>query len=133
MPKEGKFIDNRFGFASFMLGLFSVLFFWLVIPSAIMGIVGIIFAIVQLRKGKSKFAVAGLILSIIGVIGTIFILIELIKLVNIGLAFMNCSNDPTSPDCEKVASYMGADKQTMDCLSNSSLPGCDTILESLGT
>lgn len=125
MKKEDSAKDNKFGFASFMLGLFSVMFFFLVIPSLIMGIVGIIFAIIQLRKGKSKWAIAGLVLSIIGLAGAIYILI---KLVSVLIGVYACQADIASENCIKFIATMGIDTGTMTCLLTPSASGCEELM-----
>ena len=130
MSKEGKLVDNKFGFASFILGLFSLLFFWaLFVPSIIMGIVSIIFAIIQLRKGKSKYAIAGLVLSLISLV---LIIILVVKVVALFGGIYACQVDPESTECTEYLSAMGIDTNIMKCLSNSSAPGCSELLGSFG-
>ena len=70
--------NNWKAITSLILGVFSILLFWILIYPVVIGITGIITAIISLAKnceGK-KIAIAGLVLSIIGtiigVLGTVF-------------------------------------------------------------
>jgi len=126
MKKEKKMVDNKFGFASFMLGLFSLIFFWLIIPALVMGIVSIIFAIIQLRKGGKKgFSIAGLILSILAIL---FAIILISKIVAFASLLAVCQQDPTAPGCGKLAQAFGVDQETLGCVFDPTAPGCEELL-----
>lgn len=128
MKKEEQVIDNKFGFAAFILGLFSLIFIWaLFIPSIIMSFVGIIFAIIQLRKGKSKFAVAGLILCIISLVVAIYLAI---KVVSFATGIYECSLNPASESCANFAAKLGIDANLIKCAMNMSAPGCEELINS---
>lgn len=66
--KEGK----SFGITGFILGLLSVILFWIPIFGFILGLCGIIFSSIQIKRRSTGLAVAGLILGIIGVVIGIF-------------------------------------------------------------
>src|SRR3989338_825256 len=68
MPKkeEGKGL----GIASFVLGLLSLIGFWLFFIAIPMAVLSIIFSILQFRKNKTGLAIAGLILGILGLIAS---------------------------------------------------------------
>jgi len=120
---KGDVSDNKFGFASFILGLFSLIFVWaLFIPSIVMGITGIIFAIIQLRKGKNGLTIAGLILSIIAVIAAIVLLFNVMAFVSFIAA---CQTDPNSSACTTLAEKMGVDAETLKCMNDPNAPGCE--------
>jgi hypothetical protein len=70
MVKEA---SKGFGIAGFVLGLLSVLGFFVFFLSLPMAILGLIFSILQLRNNKTGLAIAGLVLSIVGIIASGFI------------------------------------------------------------
>lgn len=59
---------NGFGIAGFVLGLLSILLFWIWFLGGVIAILGLVFSIIQLRKKKTGLAIAGLVLSIIGIL-----------------------------------------------------------------
>ena len=68
-----------FGIAGFILGLLGSLSFLLPIICIPLSILGLVFSAIQIKRNKTKLAIAGLILSIIGLCLTIlFIVIVLI-------------------------------------------------------
>ena len=84
MKKED--IGNKdLGIISFILGLLSIVliplsFLFVGVPSTIiLGIIGIIFAVMQRKKGNNKYAAWGLWLSIIGIIANFLIFLLLLK------------------------------------------------------
>jgi len=65
MAKEA---DNSFGISSVMLALLSLSLTYLIYPPFLLGIVGLVFGIVERRRANSRWALCGIILSIIGII-----------------------------------------------------------------
>jgi len=63
-------VSKGFGISGFVLGILSVLGFFVFFLSLPMAILGLIFSILQLRENKTGLAIAGLILSIIGIIAS---------------------------------------------------------------
>lgn len=59
---------NGFGIAGFVLGLCSVILFWIWFLGGIFAVTGLIFSIIQLKRHKTGLAIAGLVLSIIGIL-----------------------------------------------------------------
>lgn len=82
--KKGE--DNSSGVASVVLGILSVTsiilfpFGWL--SSIFLGILGLIFGIIQSKSMKSKWSTAGIILSIIGIIFAIAVYFWMLSLAN---------------------------------------------------
>ena len=73
--KTGKPTSTGFGIAGFVLGIASIfLSVWGIIPA----ILGIIFCIIQFRRGKTGLAIAGLIISIASVIFAILALLFIV-------------------------------------------------------
>jgi len=67
------------GIAGFVFSLISLLFLILFAPiGLILGIVGLILCIIQLKKQKTGLAIAGLVISIISIILCILAIIALI-------------------------------------------------------
>lgn len=64
--------SNAFGILSVAFGIISIVLpfpmFFNFLPSIILGILGIIFAIIQIKSNKNNWAIAGLILSLLGTI-----------------------------------------------------------------
>ena len=86
MDKKELKEDGSPGVVSFIFGVLSLIFAVGVILGAPAGIflsiLGIIFSIVQFRRGKNTWAIWGLIFSIIGLIINTIILIWIIQLIN---------------------------------------------------
>lgn len=82
--KKGE--DNSFGVTSVVLGILSITslvlfpFGWL--SSVILGVLGLIFGIVQFKSLKNKWAIAGIILSIIGIVFAIIVYFWMLSLAN---------------------------------------------------
>ena len=97
MVKEG---DNSFGVAALILGLLSVIFFFTSILSTILGIIGLVFAIIQYRRNKNSWAIWALVLSILGIIFSLVITWEIVSTIQ---QVALCLKDPTMPGCEQFA------------------------------
>ena len=66
-PQQGK----GMGIAALVLGIISVVFFWIPfvdILTLILGIVAVVLGVMSGKKGKNGMATAGLVLGIIGVV-----------------------------------------------------------------
>ena len=85
MPKEvGKSkSDNAFGILSVTFGILSiVLSLTLILGSfagAALGILGLIFGIVEYKKSKNKWATWGIILSVVGIVTAIIFITVIIS------------------------------------------------------
>lgn len=108
MKKEEQSEDNSnsFGIAAVVFGILSITLFFTGIPSAIFGIIGIVFALRQRKKSKNKWAKAGLILSVIGLVLSIILIIlfgmlisQITKTIEL---LQQCSANPNLPGCEKI-------------------------------
>jgi hypothetical protein len=128
-----KVSNNTFGFTAFILGIFSLVFFWTIIPPIIMGITAIVFGILQLRKGKSKFAIAGLVLSIIALIISIILLTGVVQVFSIASLAIECQSNPNSEACDEFAELTGGaiTSEVLSCLEDPSQEGCEQILAGL--
>jgi protein-S-isoprenylcysteine O-methyltransferase Ste14 len=79
--KKEEIGDNSFGTASVVIGIMSI--FSPSIFGVILGIVSLVFAKKQIKKGKNKWSKAGKILGIIGIVlGIIWLLIFITSLLN---------------------------------------------------
>ena len=71
--------NNSFGIIAFILGILSLLFSFGVllgfIAGIILGVLGVIFSIVQFRKERNSLATWGLILSLAGIVLNILVAI----------------------------------------------------------
>ncbi|MBS3071939.1 DUF4190 domain-containing protein [Candidatus Pacearchaeota archaeon] len=130
MKKEGTSSDNKYGFASFILGLFTVIFFFTVIPPLIMGITGTVFSLIQIKKKNNKWALAGLILSIIGIILAVILLIFFVKMISTTSLIIECSQNPSSEACSKLQEISPEFQQYVTCFQNPQAPGCTELLNS---
>ena len=96
--------NNSSGITSFILGLIGTVFSILIAPGIILGILGLIFGIVQTKKSKNKWGIAGIILSILAIIIALFVVWKLVLLINgIQALTQQCLADPTQPGCEVFA------------------------------
>jgi predicted PurR-regulated permease PerM len=101
--------DNSFGVASVVLGILSIILSITIIPSGILSILGITFALLQRKRNKNKWALWGLILSITSIVlvfGFLFFIRQVIEQADQLIA--SCTLDPTSnPACEQILSSLG--------------------------
>jgi len=105
--EEVKSINNDFGIASLILGILSLILFFTILPSIVLGILGIIFGTMQRKRQKTKWALAGIILSVLGIIlsfGTIWLFVSILK--EITQLMQSCIQDPILPGCEEVLKYL---------------------------
>jgi len=104
-----------FGIVGFVLSLFGLIILispilissilWKLILSIfgiIIGIIGIIFCIIQLKKGKNKLAIAGLVINIIILVLSILNIISYFLLKYIVSSFMESGGK----DIDKVANEL---------------------------
>ena len=61
------------GIISLILGIASILFFWVILFSIPASVLGIIFSIMQKKTSPNKIAAAGLVTSIIGLCLTVLL------------------------------------------------------------
>lgn len=85
---EGNKNSTGLGIAGFVLGLLSIILFNSSFGS-LMGILGLTFSIVQIKRNKTKLAVVGLILSIIGIVlAIIMFVVGMIAIKNLQNKFL---------------------------------------------
>lgn len=99
--------NNDFGIAALVFGVLSIVLFFTVIPSIVLGILALIFGFVQRKKAKNKWALTGIILSIIGIIlslGLVWLIVSTFR--EVSSLLQSCINDPTLPGCEDVLKYL---------------------------
>lgn len=102
MEKEERKTDNSFGVVSFICGLFSVLLSITIAPAIVLGVLGIIFGIMQKKRSKNKWTVWGIVLSAIGIILAILIIIWIVSWVNqLTTLLQTCQANPSAPGCEE--------------------------------
>ncbi len=77
MAKEVYERDNSFGVAGVVLGVMSILS--VSAMGIVTGVVGLVFSIMQNKKGKNKWSTAGIALNIIGIILGIIAIIFLVN------------------------------------------------------
>ena len=74
--------SNSSGICAVVFGILSLIFAGVLFGSPagiVLGVLGLIFSIVQLRKSKNRWAYSGLVLSIIGIILNVIVLYLLIQ------------------------------------------------------
>lgn len=59
---------NSMGLSGFILSIVAFLFFWIPIIGGIFWLLGLVFSCVGLAKSPKKFAIAGLIISLVGLL-----------------------------------------------------------------
>lgn len=85
---KGNKNSTGLGIAGFILGLLSIILFNSSLGS-LLGILGLVFCIVQIKRNKTRLAVVGLILSIIGIIlGIVIFIINYITISNLQNSFL---------------------------------------------
>ena len=101
--------ENNFGLASFILGVLSAVFSLFIYPGIILGILGLIFGIVQTRKKNNNWAIWGIVLSIAGVILSIVIVVNIVLYVlELQNIIATCTQNPSAPGCAEIASMVVA-------------------------
>jgi len=111
MIKEEKSNDNSSGVASLVFGVLSTLFCILIIPSIILGILGISFGINQRRKSNNKWALTGIILSVIGIILSILLIWMIYNLITQTQQILeSCIANPALPGCKDILKLLPQDQ-----------------------
>jgi hypothetical protein len=66
---------QNYGLAAMICGILGAVFFWLIVPGFVLGIVAVVLGLAQMRlKNKSGRAIAGLVLGIAALALTIWII-----------------------------------------------------------
>ncbi|MEI6732265.1 MAG: hypothetical protein WCK90_06330, partial [archaeon] len=80
-----------------------------------LAIISLVFAIVQFKAGKNKWAVWGLVLSIIGLIlsGLVFYVVILIgsRMTEMYQTIASCKIDPSLPQCAELMNALAPNLQ----------------------
>ena len=106
MQKEGK-SDNNFGLTSFILGLVGVVLGLFVFP-IIISITGLVFGIIQYKRGKNAWAVWGIVLSALGIIISAYTIWTITSAITGVTETINaCQADPTLPGCDAILASLG--------------------------
>ena len=63
--------DNSFGVASVVLGITAISLSFIVIPSSILGLISLIFGLMQRKNSKNKWSLWGISLAIAAIISSI--------------------------------------------------------------
>ena len=71
--KPLKNTSNNFGVAGLVLGIVTLMFFWIPIFGVITGTLGIIFSGIQIKRQSDGIAIGGLVTSILGLIGAVLL------------------------------------------------------------
>ena len=105
--EEVKSTNNDFGIASLILGILSLVLFFTILPSIVLGILGIIFGVIQRKRHKTKWALTGIILSVLGIILSLVIIWAILSVFReITQLMQSCLQDPTLPGCEEILKYL---------------------------
>jgi uncharacterized membrane protein len=110
MKKEGCDCNcnNSSGVASVVLGIIGLVTSIAVLPIVI-SITALVFGIVQYRAAKNKWAVWGIILSILGILISILVIWKLYALSAEFRTMVNtCVENPSAPGCESLLPMLGA-------------------------
>lgn len=108
MKKEGCECTNSFGIASVVLGLVGSVFGVLVLPG-ILSILGLIFGILQYKKEKNKWAIWGIVLSVLGIIISIIMLWQILTAVSqFQQVIEACQANPALAGCADLLKLTGA-------------------------
>lgn len=106
MKKEGNG-DNSFGVSSVSLSIIGIIISLLIIPSVLLGIVGLVFGIIQLRKSNNSWAKWGIALSILSIIaGILFFYLYLGLIEGFNDLVAQCALNPTLPQCDEIAKVL---------------------------
>ncbi|MCX8159048.1 MAG: DUF4190 domain-containing protein [Candidatus Pacearchaeota archaeon] len=104
MSKE---VDNSFGIASVILGIVGLVMSVFVFP-IIISIVGLIFGIVQYKKSKNKWAIWGIVISILGIILALLLIWKIYLIANQTQQLINaCMQNPSLAGCETINQMLG--------------------------
>jgi len=72
LPKN----DNSFGVTGVVLGIFSILSVGL--GGILIGIIGLVFSLIQRKKYKNKWSTAGIVLNVVGIVLGILVVIAFV-------------------------------------------------------
>ncbi|MDP3026490.1 MAG: hypothetical protein Q8N63_02190 [Nanoarchaeota archaeon] len=120
--------DNKnsigLGIAGFILGLLSILLFLSI--GVILAIIGLILCVIQIKRNKTKLAIAGLILSIIGII------VGIIMIVYVALFTLSWQEAINTLNKEKAETNPAIPCLTINLQVDELSPNLDTIKISRG-
>ena len=107
MEKGVNYSNNSFGIASVVLGIVGSVLGVLVLP-IFLSITGLIFGIIQYKRGKNAWAVWGIVLSVLGIIITVYVLVQGISAYSQAQQLMaTCQEDPSAPGCADLLNFLG--------------------------
>ena len=105
MKREENYQDNSFGIASVILGIVGSVLGVLVLP-VLLSIIGLVFGIVQYKKGKNAWAIWGIALSVLGIIIAIYLAVQVATAYSQAQQLMAaCQADPSAPGCEDLLNF----------------------------
>jgi len=91
-PKSG------FSITSLVLGICSIITFFFIFTSFILGILAIVFGILGIKKGSKGLAISGIVLGIIGLLIGILLVFGIVAISN------HCKENPTAKECKESTS-----------------------------
>ena len=102
MKKEDT-ANNNFGVASVILALVAISICFLIIPPFILAGFGLVFGLIQRKISNNKWAIWGIILSLLAILLTILVIYFLSSVMNqLNNTIQQCLADPTLPGCEEI-------------------------------
>ena len=105
MKREENYQDNSFGIASVILGIVGSVLGVLVLP-VLLSIIGLVFGIVQYKKGKNTWAIWGIALSVFGIIISVYLAVQVATAYSQAQQLMiTCQADPSAPGCEDLLKF----------------------------
>jgi len=108
MKKEdGECCNNSSGVASVVLGIIGLVASVVVLP-VVISITALVFGIVQYKTAKNKWAIAGIILSVLGIIIAICVFWKFYSYSRqFTQLIQDCQVDPSMPQCAQIAQLLG--------------------------
>ncbi len=101
--------DNSFGVAAVVLAILAVVFSPTIIFGALLGILALIFGIIQRKRMKNRWSTWAIALGILAIIISGLALFGIISLIqNIQQTIETCSTNPSLPGCADLAKLYGA-------------------------
>ncbi len=105
--EETTSLSNNFGLASVILGIISITLFFTIFIPLLLGILGLIFGLIQRKKSKNKWGLWGIILSTLGIIlGLLMIWLVYTWISNAQQLIQSCIANPNLPGCADILKYL---------------------------